>query len=67
VPVHGLGLTAARRAPGYTRTVYLWIPTSALLFVTVASTVTTDDEVLGLAAVLGALFAVRVWRILGRS
>ena len=46
---------------------YLWIPTSALLFVTVASTVTTDDELLGLAAVLGALFAVRVWRILGRT
>jgi cell shape-determining protein MreD len=47
--------------------VYLWIPTSALLFVTIASAITTDDEVLGLAAVLGALFAVRVWRILGRT
>ena len=46
---------------------YLWVPTSALLFVTVASTVSTDDEVLGMAALLGALFAVRLWRVLGRS
>jgi cell shape-determining protein MreD len=47
--------------------VYLWVPTSALLFVTVMSAVTTDDEVLGMAALLGALFAVRLWRALGRS
>ena len=46
---------------------YLWVPTSALLFVTVTSAATTDDEALGMAALLGALFAVRIWRALGRS
>jgi hypothetical protein len=33
--------------------------------VTAASAVTTDDEVLTVAALLGALVGVRVWRILG--
>jgi hypothetical protein len=33
--------------------------------VTVTSAVTTDDEVLTVAAVLGALVGLRVWRMLG--
>jgi hypothetical protein len=33
--------------------------------VTVASAITTDDEVLTMAAVLGALVGLRVWRMLG--
>jgi hypothetical protein len=33
--------------------------------VTATSAVTTDDEVLTVAAVLGALVGLRVWRMLG--
>lgn len=58
---------SAPRTRWYTRNTYLWIPTSALLFVTVASAITTDDEVLTMAALLGALVGLRVWRMLGRE
>jgi hypothetical protein len=35
--------------------------------VTVTSAITTDDEVLTAAALLGALVGLRVWRMLGRE
>lgn len=61
-PIERLGSGGGR---WYTRRTFLWIPTSALLFVTIVSAFTTDDELLMTAALLGGLAGAWVWRMLG--